>query len=60
MRMPMPGETVHLLCKNCNHSFVGPCPDILGQGIFVNKVVENPKCPKCDSKKIILNPFVRY
>lgn len=56
----MPGETVHLLCKNCNHSFVGPCPDILGQGIFVNKVVENPKCPKCDSKKIILNPFVRY
>lgn len=27
MRLPFPGENVYLLCKKCNHSFSGPCPN---------------------------------
>jgi hypothetical protein len=34
MRLPFPGENVYLLCKKCNHSFSGPCPNYGIPNIF--------------------------
>lgn len=60
MRLPQPGENVLLLCKDCHHSFMGPCPDSYGFLLILQKKIKNPKCPKCGGKKIILNPAVKY
>lgn len=37
MRAPRPGESVYLLCMNCKHSFLGPCPDRFGLSELTNK-----------------------
>lgn len=60
MRMPWPGENVLLMCLNCHHSFNGPCPDRYSLGDIFKRIVKKPKCPKCGSYKVILNPMVRY
>lgn len=60
MIMPRAGETVHLLCMKCRHTFMGPCPDISGLGVLLNICVKKAKCPKCGSYKVILSPMMRY
>lgn len=60
MRMPWPGETVHLLCMKCHHTFMGPCPDRSGLGDIFKRSVKEANCPKCGSYKVILSPMVRY
>lgn len=60
MKRPQPGETVHLLCKKCRHSFTGPCPNHLGFGLIAEKLKDDTKCPKCGSKKLILSPWIHY
>ena len=52
MRAPQPGENVLLLCKKCKHTFTGPCPNHLGIGFIIEKMKDEPKCPKCGSKKL--------
>ena len=59
MRLPFPGENVYLLCKKCNHSFSGPCPNY-GMPNILNLILKKNKCPNCGSTKIILHPAVRY
>ncbi len=49
-RMPWPGETITLLCTECNHHFHGTKPN------WGKKLKET--CPKCGSKKIIEAPFL--
>jgi hypothetical protein len=60
MRIPLPGENIMLLYKECNHLFSGPCPDNFGLGILVNKIIQKPKCPNCGLTKDIKNPFIKY
>lgn len=60
MRAPQPGENVLLLCKKCQHTFTGPCPNRLGIGFIIEKMKDEPKCPKCGSKKLVLSPWVNY
>ena len=60
MRAPRPGESVYLLCMNCKHSFLGPCPDRFGLSELTNKKIQTSKCPKCNSIRVMLSPFVKY
>ena len=60
MRAPQPGETVHLLCKKCQHTFTGPCPHGLGIGLITEKMKDDTKCPQCGSKKLVLSPWIMY
>ena len=60
MRMPRAGETVHLLCMKCHHTFMGPCPDRGGLDTLLNICVKKAKCPKCGSLRVVLSPLVRY
>lgn len=59
MRMPKAGETVHLLCMKCHHTFMGPCPDRSGLGALLN-ICKKAKCPKCGSLRVALSLLVRY
>ena len=60
MIMPTPGDTVVLLCLKCKHSFSGPCPKQNGLGTILSKKIKRTICPKCGSKKVVMNPFVFY
>jgi hypothetical protein len=60
MVRPKPGETVFLLCLNCHHSFLGPCPEISVFPFFMAPVIKKSKCPKCGRKKVVMDPWVRY
>lgn len=59
LHLPLAGETILLLCKQCHHIFYGPNPS----GIKIPTLVisaKKAKCSKCGSKKIVPHPFIFY
>lgn len=55
--MPQKGESISLLCLDCNKTFTGPNPEGLD---FVGRLFKKPVCPICGSKRVEPNPFALY
>lgn len=53
MVRPKPGETVFLLCLNCHHSFLGPCPEISVFPFFMAPVKKNQNVQNVEEKKLL-------
>lgn len=61
-RAPLPGEKIHMACKNCGYKGMGkvPRPSIFNKGQKELGAIKPAKCPNCKENTLFPDPMVKY